>query len=54
MPIQPPAEGWVEPPDEDGVMRALAILGEAATVAAPYEATFDLSRDLPLGMRSSK
>lgn len=49
VPIRPPAESWVEPPDEDGLMRALAILGEAATVVAPCEGAFDLSRDLPMG-----
>ncbi len=49
VPIRPPAESWVEPPDEEGLMRAVAILGEAATVVAPYEGSFDLSRNLPLG-----
>ena len=49
VPIRPPAEGWVQPPGEDDLMRALAILGEAAAVVPPYEGHFDLARDLPLG-----
>jgi wyosine [tRNA(Phe)-imidazoG37] synthetase (radical SAM superfamily) len=48
-PTRPPAESWVQPPDEEGLMRALAILGQAATVIAPHEGVFDLSTDLPLG-----
>jgi wyosine [tRNA(Phe)-imidazoG37] synthetase (radical SAM superfamily) len=46
-PIRPPAESWVQPPDEEGLIRALTILGEAAVVVAHYEGSFDLSRDLP-------
>ena len=49
VPIRPPAESWVQPPDEEALMRALAILGEAAEVVAPYEGAFHLSTDLPLG-----
>ena len=48
IPIRPPAERWVEPPDEQGLIRALAILGEAATVVAPYQGTFQLAEDIPL------
>jgi len=43
LPTRPPAEPWVEPPDEDGVMRAAAILGDVARVVHPAEGTFDLS-----------
>ena len=43
VPIRPPAEPWVEIPDDEGVERATAILGEAAEVVAPYEGCFDLS-----------
>jgi wyosine [tRNA(Phe)-imidazoG37] synthetase (radical SAM superfamily) len=43
LPTRPPAEPWVEPSDETGLMRALAILGGVAQVAHPAEGTFDLS-----------
>jgi wyosine [tRNA(Phe)-imidazoG37] synthetase (radical SAM superfamily) len=37
LPIRPPAEAWVAPPDEAGLQRALAILGGAARVIQPTE-----------------
>ncbi len=43
LPIRPPAEPWVLPPDETGLMRAMAILGDIAQVVHPAEGTFDLS-----------
>ncbi len=43
LPDRPPAEVWVEPTDEEGVLRATAILGEIATVLHPKEGAFDLS-----------
>jgi wyosine [tRNA(Phe)-imidazoG37] synthetase (radical SAM superfamily) len=43
LPTRPPAETWVQPPDEEGLMRALAILGEIAHVVHPAEGSFDLS-----------
>jgi wyosine [tRNA(Phe)-imidazoG37] synthetase (radical SAM superfamily) len=43
LPIRPPAEPWVLPPDETGLMRATAILGDIAQVVHPAEGTFDLS-----------
>jgi len=43
VPVRPPAESWVQIPDEEALMRAMAILGEAAEVVAPYEGAFDLS-----------
>jgi len=43
VPIRPPAETWVEIPDDEAIVHATAILGEAAEVVAPYEGTFDLS-----------
>jgi wyosine [tRNA(Phe)-imidazoG37] synthetase (radical SAM superfamily) len=42
LPTRPPAETWVNPPDEVGLMRALAILGDIAKVVHPAEGTFDL------------
>jgi len=43
LPARPPVETWVQPPDEEGVMRALAILGRVAKVVHPAEGSFDLS-----------
>ena len=42
LPTRPPAETWVEPPNEEGLMRARAILGSVARVIHPIEGTFDL------------
>jgi wyosine [tRNA(Phe)-imidazoG37] synthetase (radical SAM superfamily) len=42
LPTRPPAEPWVQPPDEEGLMRATAILGNIARVVHPVEGTFDL------------
>ena len=43
LPTRPPAETWVKPPDEEGLMRAQAILGDVARVLHPAQGTFDLS-----------
>jgi wyosine [tRNA(Phe)-imidazoG37] synthetase (radical SAM superfamily) len=43
LPTRVPAETWVQPPDEEGIMRALAILGDVAAVVHPKDGTFDLS-----------
>jgi len=43
LPIRPPAEPWVQPPDEAGLMRATAILGNIAQVVHPARGIFDLS-----------
>ncbi len=42
-PIRPPAETWVQPSDEDGLARAMFILGKIARVLHPAEGSFDLS-----------
>jgi wyosine [tRNA(Phe)-imidazoG37] synthetase (radical SAM superfamily) len=42
LPTRPPAETWVRPPDEDGLLRARAILGEIARVVHPAQSSFDL------------
>lgn len=42
LPDRPPAETWVQPPDEEGLMRAAAILGDIAHVVHPVEGDFDL------------
>jgi wyosine [tRNA(Phe)-imidazoG37] synthetase (radical SAM superfamily) len=43
LPTRPPAETWVQPPDEEGLMRAISILGNIAEVVHPAEGSFDLS-----------
>jgi wyosine [tRNA(Phe)-imidazoG37] synthetase (radical SAM superfamily) len=43
LPIRPPAEPWVQPADEEALMRATAILGETASRIPPLEGDFDLS-----------
>jgi wyosine [tRNA(Phe)-imidazoG37] synthetase (radical SAM superfamily) len=43
LPTRPPVETWVGPPDEQGLMRATAILGECAHVIHPAVGDFDLS-----------
>jgi len=43
LPTRAPAETWVQPPGEEGLMRAMAILGDVASVVHPAEGTFDLS-----------
>lgn len=45
QPTRPPAEAWVKPPDEEGLQRAQAILGETARVIPPAAGEFDLSGD---------
>jgi wyosine [tRNA(Phe)-imidazoG37] synthetase (radical SAM superfamily) len=42
LPIRPPAEAWVQPPDVEGLMRAVAILGDIAEVVHPAEGSADL------------
>ncbi len=43
LPDRPPAETWVQPPDEEGLLRARTILGDIARVIHPASGTFDLS-----------
>jgi wyosine [tRNA(Phe)-imidazoG37] synthetase (radical SAM superfamily) len=42
QPTRPPAETWVEPSDEEGLLRAQAILGDVARVIHPASGSFDL------------
>jgi len=42
LPTRPPAETWVQPADEEGLLRARAILGEIAHVMHPTAGSFDL------------
>jgi wyosine [tRNA(Phe)-imidazoG37] synthetase (radical SAM superfamily) len=39
---RPPVEKWVQPPDQEGIMRATSVLGEVAHVIHPQEGVFDL------------
>ncbi len=43
MPTRPPVESWVEPPDDEGLLRARAILGDVAHTFHASSGTFDLS-----------
>lgn len=43
QPTRPPAESWVQPSDEEGLLRARLILGEVARVIHPTSGSFDLS-----------
>jgi wyosine [tRNA(Phe)-imidazoG37] synthetase (radical SAM superfamily) len=43
QPTRPPAETWVKPPDEEGLLRAKAIFGEKAMVISEVDGRFDLS-----------
>lgn len=43
LPIRPPAEPWVTPADEEGLVLASALLGGIARVLVPAEGAFDLS-----------
>lgn len=43
LPTRPPSETWVQPADEEGILRATAILGEIAEVLHPIDGSFDLS-----------
>lgn len=43
QPTRPPVESWVQPPDEDGLLRARAILGTVAKIIHPAMGAFDLS-----------
>jgi wyosine [tRNA(Phe)-imidazoG37] synthetase (radical SAM superfamily) len=45
LPTRPPAEAWVKPLDDDGIMRATAILGYVAQVVHPQEGDFDLGSE---------
>jgi wyosine [tRNA(Phe)-imidazoG37] synthetase (radical SAM superfamily) len=42
LPTRPPSETWVEPPDEESLLRATVILGDVAHVVLPDGGDFDL------------
>jgi wyosine [tRNA(Phe)-imidazoG37] synthetase (radical SAM superfamily) len=44
LPTRPPAETWVQPPDDEGLFCARAILGDTAHVIHPASGSFDLSK----------
>ncbi len=43
LPTRPPVETWVQPTNDEGLMRAISILGNTAEVVHPAEGSFDLS-----------
>lgn len=43
QPTRPPVETWVQPPDEKGLLRARAILGDIAKIVHPASGSFNLS-----------
>lgn len=43
LPTRPPVETWVEPADDEGILRAQAILGQVTRVLHPAAGSFDLS-----------
>lgn len=43
LPTRPPVETWVRPADEEGILRAQAILGQIAKAIHPTAGNFDLS-----------
>ncbi|MFH1633527.1 MAG: radical SAM protein [Chloroflexota bacterium] len=43
LPTRPPVETWVQPSDEEGLLRARAILGEITQVVHPASGSFDFS-----------
>jgi wyosine [tRNA(Phe)-imidazoG37] synthetase (radical SAM superfamily) len=43
QPTRPPVEPWVKPPDDEGLLRARAILGDIARVVHPASGDFDFS-----------
>jgi wyosine [tRNA(Phe)-imidazoG37] synthetase (radical SAM superfamily) len=43
LPTRPPAETWIQPPTEESLLHAVAILGNIAEVVHPAEGSFDLS-----------
>lgn len=45
IPDRPPAEAWVRPPEEDGLLRALAILGKNARIVHPQAGISTSGRD---------
>jgi wyosine [tRNA(Phe)-imidazoG37] synthetase (radical SAM superfamily) len=45
LPNRPPVETWVRPSDDEGLMRAVALLGNIAQVVHPFEGSFDLGGD---------
>lgn len=45
QPTRPPVEPWVQPPDDEGLLRAHAILGNIARIVHFASGSFDLSGD---------
>jgi wyosine [tRNA(Phe)-imidazoG37] synthetase (radical SAM superfamily) len=43
LPTRPPVETWVQPPDEEALMRAQSLFGDVARVVSPTKGSFDIS-----------
>jgi wyosine [tRNA(Phe)-imidazoG37] synthetase (radical SAM superfamily) len=43
LPTRPPVETWVEPADDEGLLRAQAIFGKVAEVVHPADGAYDVS-----------
>ncbi len=43
LPVRPPAESWVEPPDDAGLARAVEVLGKVARVVSPKTPLLNLA-----------
>ncbi len=48
VPIRPPAASRAKPPDNEGFIRAMAILGETVPIITPAEGAFELAENMPL------
>ncbi len=47
VPIRPPAEDWVKPPDEAGLVRAMVLLGDVAPLVRPAESPCEWANGAP-------
>ncbi len=45
VPSRPPSETWVQPTDEQGILRAMAILGDITRVVHPVEGKYERSSE---------
>jgi wyosine [tRNA(Phe)-imidazoG37] synthetase (radical SAM superfamily) len=48
VPVRPPAEGWVELPNNEGLIQAMMVLEKVAPIVTPAEGTFGLAKQLPV------
>lgn len=48
LPTRPPVETWVEPADDEGLLRAQAIFGEIAEVVHPADGSYDVGGEVDI------